>query len=314
MSSTALKLFALILMTIDHVGKFIPNMPIALHWIGRFSAPIFVFCTAQGFLHTHSKKKYILRLYIASIVMEIVTRLLSIFGRELSNFTSQTVTNNIFRTLFCSCVIFYLIDLYRNNDQRFKKYFILYFAWQIGVKMLYWILPQIFPRTTPLTIVLESLATLLGSIYMLEGGWIFLILGVLFYCAQNKKRTLALGYTLFCLVDFLLAATQFVPRVFLKLQDLAFYLEEDGFSALSESVRDVESFFAILFESDIGITSRFSTEMSLLFTDYQWMMIGALPFLLLYNGNKGKGYKWFFYFYYPIHIILLYFLGGFMSN
>lgn len=39
--------------------------------------------------------------------------------------------------------------------------------------------------------------------------------------------------------------------------------------------------------------------------DYQWMMIGALPFMLLYNYKRGYRLKCFFYFFYPIHIILL---------
>ncbi|WP_081773069.1 TraX family protein [Bacillus sp. EB01] len=38
-------------------------------------------------------------------------------------------------------------------------------------------------------------------------------------------------------------------------------------------------------------------------------MLLALPLLLLYNGKKGFGFKYFFYFFYPIHIILLYFIG-----
>ncbi|WP_442913827.1 TraX family protein [Lacrimispora sp.] len=41
MTSTSLKILAAILMSIDHIGEFIPGMPIYLRWIGRLSAPIF---------------------------------------------------------------------------------------------------------------------------------------------------------------------------------------------------------------------------------------------------------------------------------
>ena len=48
MSITALKTLSLILMTIDHIGAFIPEMPIAFRWIGRLSAPVFLFCLLEG--------------------------------------------------------------------------------------------------------------------------------------------------------------------------------------------------------------------------------------------------------------------------
>ncbi len=33
----------------------------------------------------------------------------------------------------------------------------------------------------------------------------------------------------------------------------------------------------------------------------QYYMILAVPVVLLYNGEKGKSYKYFFYLYYPLH-------------
>lgn len=58
-----------------------------------------------------------------------------------------------------------------------------------------------------------------------------------------------------------------------------------------------------------GGTPDFITFHLFPFADFQWMMIAALPIILLYNGKKGVGFKYFFYFYYPIHIIILYFIG-----
>nr|WP_276309895.1 TraX family protein [Pueribacillus theae] len=45
------------------------------------------------------------------------------------------------------------------------------------------------------------------------------------------------------------------------------------------------------------------------FADYQWMMIAALPFMLIYNRKKGIGLKYFFYIFYPLHIAILYIIG-----
>ncbi|MCC0691659.1 MULTISPECIES: TraX family protein [Clostridioides] len=43
--------------------------------------------------------------------------------------------------------------------------------------------------------------------------------------------------------------------------------------------------------------------------NYQWMMVASLPFMLLYNREKGKSMKYLFYLYYPAHIYVLYILG-----
>jgi hypothetical protein len=40
----------------------------------------------------------------------------------------------------------------------------------------------------------------------------------------------------------------------------------------------------------------------------QWSMAGAIVPILLYNGTYGRGYKWFFYLYYPLHQYVLAFL------
>ena len=37
----------------------------------------------------------------------------------------------------------------------------------------------------------------------------------------------------------------------------------------------------------------------------QWFMILSLPFILLYNGQRGRKMKYFFYVYYPLHVYLL---------
>ncbi|MBQ5339324.1 MAG: hypothetical protein J6Z40_09185 [Oscillospiraceae bacterium] len=52
---------------------------------------------------------------------------------------------------------------------------------------------------------------------------------------------------------------------------------------------------------------------SLLQYNFQSFMILALPLLLLYNGERCKGHKHFFYVYYSAHIYVLYILAHFLS-
>ena len=44
----------------------------------------------------------------------------------------------------------------------------------------------------------------------------------------------------------------------------------------------------------------------------QWLMIFALPVMLKFNGEKGPGWKYFFYVFYPAHTLVLFYLGNFV--
>ncbi len=49
---------------------------------------------------------------------------------------------------------------------------------------------------------------------------------------------------------------------------------------------------------------------SLLFIGtYQFYMIAAAPLIYLYNNKKGKGYKYLFYTFYPVHIYVMYIIS-----
>jgi hypothetical protein len=51
-----------------------------------------------------------------------------------------------------------------------------------------------------------------------------------------------------------------------------------------------------------------------LFVGSQYCMILALPFIFMYNGERGKSMKYFFYIYYPLNIYALFLLGGLFAK
>lgn len=71
MSNFKLKILAIIFMTIDHIGYFLPygsNMYIVARAIGRLAFPIFLFLIIQGYTHTSNVKKYMANLYIFALL------------------------------------------------------------------------------------------------------------------------------------------------------------------------------------------------------------------------------------------------------
>jgi hypothetical protein len=71
MSSFQIKVLAIILMVIDHIGLFFfPNL-IILRVIGRFSFPLFAFLIANGAIYTKNINSYLKRLFIFAIISQI---------------------------------------------------------------------------------------------------------------------------------------------------------------------------------------------------------------------------------------------------
>lgn len=61
-----LKIIALALMVLDHIHyffEFTGAVPLLFTQLGRLSAGLFLFSVVEGFVHTHDRKKYFLRIY-----------------------------------------------------------------------------------------------------------------------------------------------------------------------------------------------------------------------------------------------------------
>jgi len=287
MSTTTLKMIALIFMTIDHIGVFIPGTPIAFRWVGRISAPIFLFCTVYGFNYTSNKELYLKRLYYFSMSMGIVRYCLNTFTESIY----QTIHNNFFHTLFCIVFFLYILEL---KESRSKKLILqFYFLWQL-ITVVY------FMRSSLLywndSLIKEVIAPITGSLYGVEGGILFFLLGLIIYFTKNNKRQLIFFYLSFALIVNIIELTNIIVRIRYRI---------DRFHQLSE-------YYVEFFENVVNINAVWFRQITPHYSfnfDYQWMMIAAIPFFLLYNHQKGHGYKYFFFFY-PLHIVFLFVAGN----
>ena len=74
LTSNAIKLIAIIAMTIDHIAwAFFPHYSLdppvlIMKIIGRLTAPIMMFFIVEGYYHTRNLGKYILRLFILAVI------------------------------------------------------------------------------------------------------------------------------------------------------------------------------------------------------------------------------------------------------
>lgn len=120
----------------------------------------------------------------------------------------------------------------------------------------------------------------------------FLATGVLAVLAASAN---AMPATIFMMI---------VPNILMAENSLVLYLAV-GFYLL----RNHRGFQCLLLAVTAGLFAM--SDPSALFTgNIQWMMIFAVIPMLLYNGEKGRGMRSFFYIFYPAHIWVLYIIAS----
>lgn len=237
-----LKWTAVVLMVLDHVGYYFPAAPVWFRWLGRGAYPLFLFCMAQGYAHTRSRKRYLLRLYAMSLFMTALGLFLD------ARFPSESGygNHNIFVPLLLSGLCVSIIETFQQNPRRGG----LLLGLLALSQLLYQMLPALLPFTRELSG--DVLTGVVPSLAVHEYGFAFVALGTAMYFLRDRREALAAVYLLFCLWQFSAGAAEGDP---------------------------------------------------------QWMMVLALPLMLRYSGERGPGWKWFFYWFYPAHTAALFLLA-----
>ncbi|MCM1577202.1 MAG: conjugal transfer protein TraX [Ruminococcus sp.] len=310
MTTTALKILALIFMTVDHIGSHIPGMPIWLRWIGRLASPIFFFCAAESTVKTSSRRQYLKRLYRASFITVMAESVVPAFCKRYFGINCG-FDNNIFLNIFQGAVIIAILETTKNDPARRKKELLWYVRYQAVLLGLLFLVSRFDPfeamginiNLIPLLDDWERIMfTALGSVWHIEGPLLLLPQMLIFYLFKDNKKQLAAWYTAYCAVYFLI----FVPQLGIKTVSFLNGRVPVWLYELVKMLISLPGIPVFPFESAQNFAD------SLLNMNFQWMMIFSLPFILCYNGKKGRGMKWFFYIYYLLHLIILNIIGALM--
>lgn len=195
-----LKLIGLFLMIFDHIHEmfgFTNNIPVAFNWVGRIVAPIFIFMTVQGFIHTRNRKKYAIRLYIGSVLMNLGNFIIPKYFQRTDDLA---LFNNIFTTLFMIVIYLSIIE-YLGKSIKEKN--TLGIVKGIGLFIL--------PIAIGFIIIMNITAP--GMMYavfiiptplFVEGGPVFILLGIIMYLFREKKKMLVIVYSILSIIIMLM--------------------------------------------------------------------------------------------------------------
>lgn len=92
-------------MLTDHIGYIFFPTDLTWRYIGRIAFPLYCFLLTEGFFHTRSREKYLLRMAGFAVISEIP------FDLALYHMPIYRDYNNVFWTLLIGLAVMYFSEL-----------------------------------------------------------------------------------------------------------------------------------------------------------------------------------------------------------
>ena len=238
LSGTALKTIALVLMVMDHIHYFFEFTGYIPEWfsmLARLSAPLFLFCTVEGFAHTHDRKRYFLRIWGIGAGMAAV-QFFMIYVKLFRRGDGFYPQNAIFQNFVLLCVIWQGIDWLRARKYvRGIAAIAAVVGWPFVIVALVGLFPQLMQApiaSTVLAFVITSPVPMWTSIT--DGGWGYLVGGVLLYLLRSHRKAQAAVWALNTFLwDFVLVYLQLCGQPGFELSQMfTTYYEWFGVAAV----------------------------------------------------------------------------------
>ena len=191
LDGTQLKTIALVLMVLDHIHyffEFTGCIPTVFSMLGRLSAPLFLFCTVEGFAHTHDRKRYVLRIWAIGTAMAALEFFMIYAGafRRGDGFYPQ---NAIFQDLVLLCVVWQGIDwLHEKKIAKGAAAIAAVLCWPYMVVAFLLLFPQVQDMPIASAVVAFLMTSPLPMwTAVTDGSWGFLLGGVLLYALRGHR-------------------------------------------------------------------------------------------------------------------------------
>ena len=197
LSGNALKLIALILMTVDHVGMLLLPQHLILRIIGRLAFPIFAYMIAEGCQYTRNITRYFGLMAALAVGCQIV---------------DLVATGSLYQCILVtfSLSILLVAQLKKVREKPSVGGWLLFAVGLIAVYFLTEILPEMLP----------------GTDYAVDYGFWGVLMPVVIYLAKDKPTKLSMAAVMLVLLGGNFGSIQMYALLALPL--LALYNGQRG--------------------------------------------------------------------------------------
>ncbi|MBO4678842.1 MAG: hypothetical protein J5626_04155 [Lachnospiraceae bacterium] len=243
--------------------------------IGRIAFPLFIFLLIQGFMHTKSKYKYAFRLGLFALISEVP------FDMAFRNSYFSTSYQNVFFTLFLGFMFMLLTDLiYQKNIPPVLGYAGIIASSLVGGAFIAKYLKMVdVPRFSEL-----ADKSLLGAVALVAA--VVAVIEILVCLKRPFEDLSKLALSMLVLSAAMWAAyllnTDYSAAGVIAIA-IAFALRKNKLACFLGALAAL-----VMFSSTFEIYAIF----------------GAI-LIFFYNGERGKSMKYFFYAFYPCHLLLI---------
>ena len=187
LSGTTLKAIALGLMVLDHIHYFFAftgAIPLVFTLLGRLAAPIFLYCAAEGFAHTHDRKQYFLRIWAVAAAMATLLFAMIFFG-VLVRPDGFFPLNGILMNFVVLMPMWQGVDWLRQRRiVRGLLAILLPLAWPFLLLVLQRLAPA---AAGSVALAYVGMALVPAWTSIADGGITFIAVGMVFYCLRRHR-------------------------------------------------------------------------------------------------------------------------------
>ncbi|GGA29268.1 TraX family protein [Paenibacillus physcomitrellae] len=308
LDGSTLKIIAIIAMLIDHIAAVIlihpeinGNHPAFVHtgqymrMAGRLAFPIFCFLLVEGFMYTGNRQKYAMRLIAFAFLSEIPFDLA--FSGQIVNLAKQ----NVFFTLWIGLLVMMGFEYLRSRETDPRRFSLRAVMGLLACTFLsaFYVLPSglqmlnetfhAFGSSAQITLPQSTLGSLL---------WVNGLVWIIIYLALSAKIP----------VQRLNSALELASVTFIGvILATALHTDYGGFGIMT--IASMYVFRRHRVKSMLA-GSIILTCMSLIEI---WAFLNA-GLIRFYNGKRGLKLKYVFYLFYPVHLVLLYFIASLINK